>query len=110
MGGAGFASMDAALRCYWTKRDGVWLQRRFDGFEALADDEPVVHVSWHEAQAYCAFAKRRLPSEAEWEFAAAHDGVSGVKRFLPWGARTGFFAACESGRQRPRARDGSRGR
>jgi gamma-glutamyl hercynylcysteine S-oxide synthase len=71
---------------YWTKRDGVWLQRRFDGFEALADDEPVVHVSWHEAQAYCAFAKRRLPSEAEWEFAAAHDGASGVKRFLPWGA------------------------
>jgi iron(II)-dependent oxidoreductase len=71
---------------YWTKRDGTWLQRRFDRLETLRDDEPVVHVNWHEAQAYCAFAKRRLPSEAEWEFAAAHDPASGDKRLLPWGS------------------------
>jgi iron(II)-dependent oxidoreductase len=71
---------------YWTRRMGQWIQRRFDRFEVLAYDEPVLHVNWHEAQAYCAFAKRRLPSEAEWEFAAAHDGVTGAKRFLPWGS------------------------
>jgi iron(II)-dependent oxidoreductase len=72
---------------YWTKRDGIWLCRRFDRLEPLADDEPVMHVSWHEAQAYCAFAQRRLPSEAEWEWAAAHDEAIGEKRFLPWGSQ-----------------------
>ena len=72
---------------YWVKQDGAWAQRRFNRVIALRPDEPIIHVSWHEAQAYCRYANRRLPLEAEWEYAASWNAGASEKRNYPWGAQ-----------------------
>lgn len=55
---------------YW-RRDGKrWRCERFGEAAALVSNEPVRHVNLYEAQAYCAWAGRRLPTEEEWEYAA----------------------------------------
>jgi iron(II)-dependent oxidoreductase len=64
-----FVEAGGAAPRYWEKQDGAWLERHFDRRQPLEPNEAVRHVSWHEAQAYCAWAGRRLPTEAEWEYA-----------------------------------------
>jgi len=82
----------SGLHCprYWRRGAHGWEMRRFDRWESLPADAAVIHVCWHEARAFCNWAGRRLPSELEWEVAAAaepdgHGGLAEVKRRYPWG-------------------------
>jgi iron(II)-dependent oxidoreductase len=85
-------SADARRPVYWTHKEGQhWFARRHDQVEPLALHAPVTFVNWHEAQAWCRWAKRRLPTEAEWEAAAlgehngARSALAARKRRWPWG-------------------------
>ncbi|HSA52441.1 MAG TPA: ergothioneine biosynthesis protein EgtB [Yinghuangia sp.] len=70
---------------FWVRDGRTWLRRRFGVLEPVPLGEPVVHVSWFEADAYARWAGRRLPTEAEWEKAARHDPATGLSRTYPWG-------------------------
>ncbi len=75
---------------YWRRGQSGWERREFDRWVSLELHRPVIHVNWYEAEAFCRFAERRLPSEAEWELAAAgaldrRGGLARGKRRFPWG-------------------------
>jgi gamma-glutamyl hercynylcysteine S-oxide synthase len=70
---------------FWQRDGDGWLRNRFGVVEPVPANEPVVHVSWYEADAYARWAGRRLPTEAEWEKAARHDPATGRSRRFPWG-------------------------
>lgn len=55
---------------YWERRRGEWTRRWFDRWVPIEPQRPMLHVCWYEAEAWCRWAGRRLPAEAEWEAAA----------------------------------------
>jgi iron(II)-dependent oxidoreductase len=68
---------------YWERRgDGGWVLTRMGGRDPINPAHPVLHVSWHEADALARWAGKRLPSEYEWE--AASDRLEGVGQAWEW--------------------------
>ncbi len=68
----------------WELRKGVtWEYPQGRKYPQASEDHPVTVVSWNDAQAYCQWAKKRLPTEIEWEHAAKN--AKNVTTLFPWG-------------------------
>ncbi len=70
---------------YWRWHESRWEERLFDQWQPLNPDAPVTHVSYWEAEAWCKWAGRRLPTEYEWEVAALANRPGEPFRRFPWG-------------------------
>jgi ergothioneine biosynthesis protein EgtB len=70
----------------WRKHSGVWQLRWFDRWIALPENAPLMHVNAHEAQAYCLWAQRQLPTAAQWEAAARVNAITWGNSVWEWTA------------------------
>jgi ergothioneine biosynthesis protein EgtB len=82
---------------YWEEGDGLWSMMTLAGLRPLQPAEPVCHICYYEADAFARWAGARLPTETEWETAAAAVPVAG--HFLESGhfQPAAAAAACERG-------------
>ena len=79
---ARFVAAGAEPPMYWRRGASGWSRVRFGRVEPLPPDEPVQHISFHEAEAYAKWAGARLPTEPEWERAVAR--LSYVGQVWEW--------------------------
>lgn len=88
----------------WWSADGwKWLQSAkvdrplYWSENPAFNNHPVCGVSWYEAEAFCNFSGKRLPSEAEWEKAASWDATNQTYRIYPWGEEPPNGTLCNHG-------------
>jgi ergothioneine biosynthesis protein EgtB len=86
-----------AAPLYWVEVESDWHEMTLGGLRPLNPAEPVCHVSWYEADAYARWRDARLPTEAEWECAAAGETIEG--NFVEAGVYHPRAAASEADRQ-----------
>lgn len=69
--------IEQSCPAYWHESDNGWFEYTLAGLQPLNLDNPVCHINYYEANAFAAWAGQRLPTEFEWEIAAARQPVSG---------------------------------
>ncbi len=79
------AETGAVAPKYWWKDNDVWMNRSMDVTRLVQPTLPVCHVCYYEAEAYAAWAGKRLPTEIEWEVAASWNPSTGRAQTFPWG-------------------------
>ncbi|MGL5066005.1 MAG: SUMF1/EgtB/PvdO family nonheme iron enzyme [Microcoleus sp.] len=98
MDSGGYQNLD-----WWSQAGWKWLQSHavdrplYWSENPDFHDRPVCGVSWYEAEAYCNFAGKRLPTESEWEKAASWDATTQTQRTYPWGEERPNSLLCNYG-------------
>ncbi|HEX5990883.1 MAG TPA: SUMF1/EgtB/PvdO family nonheme iron enzyme [Solirubrobacterales bacterium] len=67
---------------YWEREGSGWVDTSRGRREPVGPDAPVIHVSWHQADAFARWADKRLPTEHEWE--AARERIDGIGHGWEW--------------------------
>lgn len=67
---------------YWVQNENEWFEFDLDGLSPLQPQQPVKHINFYEASAYARFHKKRLPTEFEWEYAAASKEIHDCTKTL----------------------------
>ncbi|MGN6559237.1 MAG: ergothioneine biosynthesis protein EgtB [Candidatus Nitrosocosmicus sp.] len=76
---------NSPLYWYFDKDNRKWLKKDFRGVHEIVPNEPVVNISYYEADAFAKWANKRLPTEGEWEKAASWNEYDKSKTIFPWG-------------------------
>ena len=85
---------------YWYRENGNWFRRVFDKTVKISPKEPVIHVSYWEAEAFAKFEGKRLPTEHEWEKACRWNPKSGETYSYPWGEEEADSGRANIGKMR----------